>query len=99
MDVSPIHDSNPPNASPIPDSSPILNASPMPDSSSSDATCHYDCQSNGSCSVRIQSSGLLQGHTLGSCFSPAFGGACSGIPERLKFEKLLKLILLILQNY
>ena len=44
--------------------------------------CIYNCQENGGCSVRIDSSGLVNGATLGSCFSKRFGGKCSGIPER-----------------
>lgn len=47
-----------------------------------DTTCFYDCQDNGGCSVKIQSSFPISGNTLGSCFSPDFGGQCTGIPER-----------------
>jgi hypothetical protein len=47
-----------------------------------DAKCLYNCQEHGGCSVKIQSSKPLSGHTLGSCFSPAFGGFCSGTPDR-----------------
>ena len=46
------------------------------------ASCIYSCQSNGGCSVKIQSDKPISGNTLGSCFSPSFGGACSGIPEK-----------------
>ena len=45
-------------------------------------TCHYNCQSNGGCTVRIVSSGPVNGNTLGSCFSEIFGGECSGTPEK-----------------
>ena len=44
--------------------------------------CTYNCQENGGCSVRIESTGFINGATLGSCFSERFGGTCSGIPER-----------------
>jgi hypothetical protein len=48
----------------------------------SPATCLYNCQTSGGCSVKIQSSEPVNGNTLGSCFSQDFGGSCSGIPER-----------------
>ena len=51
-------------------------------SDQNDATCVYRCDENGGCSVRIQSSFPISGNTLGSCFSPDFGGQCTGIPER-----------------
>ena len=44
--------------------------------------CTYNCNKNGGCSVRIESTGFVNGATLGSCFSERFGGTCSGIPER-----------------
>lgn len=54
-----------------------------------DAKCFYNCNENGGCSVRIQSSFPISGNTMGSCFSLAFGGECSGIPDRC--ENCLKI--------
>ncbi len=42
--------------------------------SSSEATCRYECKDNGGCSVRIESDQPISGNVLGSCFSPSFGG-------------------------
>lgn len=50
--------------------------------SSGKKTCTYSCQSSGACSVRVNAGGaLISGSVLGSCFSPGFGGSCSGTPD------------------
>ena len=54
---------------------------PDENSSAEDTKCIYNCKENGGCSVKIQSTQFISGNTLGSCFSQAFGGKCSGIPE------------------
>merc|ERR1719461_1016547 len=51
------------------------------DNSTQDTKCIYNCKESGGCSVKIQSSNFISGNTLGSCFSQAFGGSCSGTPE------------------
>ena len=43
--------------------------------------CLYTCNRNGSCQVSIQTTKLFEGYSMGSCFSPAFGGRCSGTPR------------------
>ena len=43
--------------------------------------CVYTCNQNGSCQVAIQTTKLFSGNSMGSCFSPAFGGRCSGTPR------------------
>ncbi|XP_059086443.1 uncharacterized protein LOC131883108 isoform X1 [Tigriopus californicus] len=55
---------------------------PNQESAGSGDTCSYNCQSSGGCSVRINSKGFVSGSVLGSCFSPGFGGKCSGTPTR-----------------
>ena len=37
-------------------------------------SCQVSCKSNGGCEVR-------KGGNKGSCFSPAFGGECFGLPS------------------
>merc|ERR1711879_81343 len=51
------------------------------DNSDLQSKCVYNCKESGGCSVAIKSSKFVSGNTLGSCFSPSFGGKCSGIPE------------------
>ncbi|XP_040583926.1 uncharacterized protein [Lepeophtheirus salmonis] len=45
------------------------------------ARCNYECKNNLGCSVSIQTTGIVNGPTLGSCFPPFFGGKCSGTPK------------------
>ena len=47
-----------------------------------EAICQYKCRTNGGCSVRIESNRPVTGNVVGSCFSPDFGGFCSGTPEK-----------------
>ena len=42
--------------------------------------CDYSCTSGGGCSV-VYKGPPRNGPTSGSCFSEAFGGSCSGIPQ------------------
>ena len=43
--------------------------------------CKYDCQSNGGCQVRFESSKrLYSGNILGFCYPLDYGGNCSHIP-------------------
>jgi hypothetical protein len=44
-------------------------------------SCVYTCQKSGVCSVDIVSDSFITGNVKGSCFPPAFGGKCSGIPK------------------
>ena len=41
--------------------------------------CRYSCTEGGGCSVQYTGP-PRSGPTLGSCFPPSFGGACSGVP-------------------
>ena len=43
-------------------------------------SCHYNCNNNGGCTVRIQSQAPVDGNTMGSCFSEIFGGECFSTP-------------------
>ena len=43
--------------------------------------CKYTCRNDKGCSVKISSNKPINGHVMGSCFPPSFGGSCSGIPE------------------
>merc|ERR1712027_257090 len=44
--------------------------------------CNYNCKNDGSCSVSYRSGRIDGTDASGSCFSPDFGGSCSGIPPR-----------------
>jgi hypothetical protein len=65
----------PPWAAPAP-----ISNNRQPVSNNQNPNCGYKCQPNGGCEVTWNGP-PRSGSTLGSCFPPSFGGACSGTPQ------------------